>query len=34
MILKRFQRIYAQEPFILRVRALYLLFFNAVVLLW
>ncbi|EKP15375.1 sensor histidine kinase [Leptospira borgpetersenii] len=31
MILKRFQRIYAQEPFILRVRALYLLFFNVVV---
>lgn len=31
MILKRFQRVYAQEPFILRVRALYLLFFNVVV---
>ncbi|WP_078125044.1 sensor histidine kinase [Leptospira alexanderi] len=31
MILKRFQRIYAQEPFILRVRALYLLFFNAII---
>ncbi|WP_039947287.1 histidine kinase dimerization/phosphoacceptor domain -containing protein [Leptospira alstonii] len=31
MILKKFQSIYAQEPFILRVRALYLLFFNAVV---
>ncbi|MCG6168431.1 sensor histidine kinase [Leptospira sanjuanensis] len=32
MIVKKFQRIYAQEPFILRVRALYLLLFNIVVL--
>ncbi|EKO34615.1 histidine kinase dimerization/phosphoacceptor domain -containing protein, partial [Leptospira santarosai] len=30
MILKRFQRIYEQEPFILRVRALYLFLFNLV----
>ncbi|WP_061206161.1 sensor histidine kinase [Leptospira santarosai] len=31
MILKRFQRIYEQEPFILRVRALYLLLFNVII---
>ncbi|EJO71353.1 hypothetical protein LEP1GSC127_0192 [Leptospira kirschneri str. 200801925] len=30
MILKRFQRIYSQEPFILRIRALYLFVFNVV----
>uniref|UniRef100_UPI000774ACD8 sensor histidine kinase n=1 Tax=Leptospira alstonii TaxID=28452 RepID=UPI000774ACD8 len=30
MILKRFQHLYAQEPFILRVRALYLFVFNVV----
>ncbi|UZN08352.1 sensor histidine kinase [Leptospira santarosai] len=31
MILKRFQRIYEQEPFIQRVRALYLFIFNILV---
>ncbi len=30
IILKRFQRIYSQEPFILRIRALYLFVFNVV----
>ncbi|UOG32241.1 sensor histidine kinase [Leptospira noguchii] len=30
MILKRLQRIYSQEPFILRIRALYLFVFNVV----
>ncbi|EMS89615.1 histidine kinase [Leptospira noguchii str. Cascata] len=34
MILEKFKRIYAQEPFILRVRALYLLLFNVLVFMF
>ncbi|WP_000230924.1 sensor histidine kinase [Leptospira interrogans] len=34
MVFEKFKRIYAQEPFILRVRALYLLLFNVVVLMF
>ncbi|WP_061246876.1 sensor histidine kinase [Leptospira noguchii] len=34
MIFEKFKRIYAQEPFILRVRALYLLLFNIVVFMF
>ncbi|MCH1903353.1 sensor histidine kinase [Leptospira interrogans] len=34
MVFEKFKRIYAQEPFILRVRALYLLLFNVVVFMF
>ncbi|EMS89267.1 histidine kinase, partial [Leptospira noguchii str. Hook] len=34
MIFEKFKRIYAQEPFILRVRALYLLLFNVLVFMF